>query len=432
MKKKFFSILAMFCACISVIGFCACTKQQSTGQSEKQDSSTSQMSAEPEKQISQIHFLGKRDDVVTTAQGSYFLGPNAPNVIYYYDEQSGTSVPLCNRPECAHNDDSCTAYAEGMLYLLLDEQNQNQPLYLYRTVESADENQNPKIQLYSMDANGANRTLRMEYQSGTVDLAMAASEEFLYFIGSEVDPATQQDVKCLYQVNLSTGALEKLEQYDRPTVLLGAYDNKLILEHNNDSLRQVVADIFEYDVTSKQENEVFHYEAEPWVEGEINETPHPVAFPWQNELYIFNPTQERKAQLSCQDLRSGTTRVICEDVPYYGSQIAEDGEFADGKLLLRCIENRADGQGISSQTFAIDQQSGDWKEIDLKDQYDMGYEVVGATNQHYVIRLGESMHTSEALKKDGTKETVSYYAADFYLMDKADYYNSVDKRIPLK
>src|SRR5699024_10729319 len=119
--------------------------------------------------------------------------------------------------------------------------------------------------IYSMDVNGANRTLRMEYQSGLMDLPMAASREFLYFVSSEIDQSTQHSVECLYQVNLSNGKLEKLQEYDCRTTLLGAYDQKLILEHNNESLRQVVADIFEYDVITRQEKELFHYEAEPWI-----------------------------------------------------------------------------------------------------------------------------------------------------------------------
>ena len=426
MKKKCFKRAAMLCAAVILLSFCSCKNSRTADSQQTESSSAGSLEPTPEEAPSRIHFLGKRDDAVTTQQGVYFLGPDAPNVIYYYDEQNDTSVPLCSRPECAHNDDSCSAYMEGMLYLLLDDQNQTQPLYLYRTVESTQEGQNPKVQLYSMDANGANRTLRMEYQNGLVDLPMAASEDFLYFIASEVNPSTQSSIECLYQVTLRSGKLEKLQEYSQPTTLLGAYDQKLILEHNNDSLRQVAADIFEYDVVSKQEKQLFHYEAAPWVEGEFNGKPHPVAFSWQNELYIFEPSEERKATLTCWDLRTGEKNVLAQGVPYYGDQIAEDVEFADGKLILLCAENRADGSGVTSQTFAIDLKSGAWQEIDLKDQYGLGYEVVGATADHYVFALGESLHTSEVVKKDGTKETLRYYAPDFYLMEKADYYSSTD------
>src|SRR5699024_10916761 len=154
-----------------------------------------------------------RDDAAAGAQGVYYLGSSSPNVVYYYEEASGQSVPLCARPECPHTDDSCTAWAPGMLYLLLDEQNPAQPLYLYSSTEDPSGKQYPAVRLYRMSPSGADRTLCMEYQNGSVDLQMAASDEFVYFLSSEVDPATQSSVKCLYQARLSDGTLEKLKQY---------------------------------------------------------------------------------------------------------------------------------------------------------------------------------------------------------------------------
>ena len=34
----------------------------------------------------------------------------AKDLIYYYDKQSGISGPLCNRPNCLHNNENCQAY----------------------------------------------------------------------------------------------------------------------------------------------------------------------------------------------------------------------------------------------------------------------------------------------------------------------------------
>ena len=122
---------------------------------------------------SPIRFLGKRDDAAAGAQGVYYLGSSSPNVVHYYEEASGQSVPLCARPECPHTDDSCTAWAPGMLYLLLDEQNPAQPLYLYSSTEDPSGEQYPVVRLYRMSPSGADRTLCMEYQNGLVDLQMA-------------------------------------------------------------------------------------------------------------------------------------------------------------------------------------------------------------------------------------------------------------------
>lgn len=420
--------LTLFAAVTLLFGLAACKG----GPASQSDGSRpqSQAQVQPEEEASPIRFLGKRDDVAAGAQGVYYLGVSAPNTVYYYDVTSGQSVPLCARPECPHTDDSCTAWAPGLLYLLLDEQNDSQPLYLYSSTEDPSGEQYPTVRLYRMSANGADRTLCMEYQNGLVDLQMAASDDFVYFLSSEVDPATQSSVKCLYQASLSDGKLEKLQQYDQPTILLGAYDQKLVLEHNNDSYLSAVADVFELDVSTGQETQLFHYEASGEMSDDYNPAPHSVAFSHGQYLYILEPSGERTAQLSRRDLRSGEEEMVAESVPYYGSQVAEDGCFLDGKLLLTCSEKIADG--MSGSTFAIDLTNGSCQEVTLHDGYGVPYEVAGETEQHFIIPLGESLRTAKVTGPTGVEETSSYYATDFYLLKKADYYASADNRTPLQ
>lgn len=421
-------VLTLFAAVTLLFGLAAC-KGEPVSQNDG-SRPQSQAQVQTEKEASPIRFLGKRDDVAEGAQGVYYLGVSAPNTVYYYDETSGQSVPLCARPECPHTDDSCTAWAPGLLYLLLDEQNESQPLYLYSSTEDPSGEQYPTVRLYRMSANGADRTLCMEYQNGLVDLQMAASDDFVYFLSSEVDPATQSSVKCLYQASLSDGKLEKLQQYDQPTILLGAYDQKLVLEHNNDSYLSAVADVFELDVSTGQETQLFHYEASGEMSDDYNPAPHSVAFSHGQYLYILEPSGERTAQLSRRDLRSGEEEMVAESVPYYGSQVAEDGCFLDGKLLLTCSEKIADG--MSGSTFAIDLTNGSCQEVTLHDGYGVPYEVAGETEQHFIIPLGESLRTAKVTGPTGVEETSSYYATDFYLLKKADYYASADNRTPLQ
>lgn len=421
-------VLTLFAAVTLLFSLAAC-KGEPVSQNDG-SRPQSQAQVQPEEEASPIRFLGKRDDVAAGAQGVYYLGVSAPNTVYYYDETSGQSVPLCARPECPHTDDSCTAWAPGLLYLLLDEQNESQPLYLYSSTEDPSGEQYPTVRLYRMSANGADRTLCMEYQNGLVDLQMAASDDFVYFLSSEVDPATQSSVKCLYQASLSDGKLEKLQQYDQPTILLGAYDQKLVLEHNNDSYLSAVADVFELDVSTVQETQLFHYEASGEMSDDYNPAPHSVAFSHGQYLYILEPSGERTAQLSRRDLRSGEEEMVAESVPYYGSQVAEDGCFLDGKLLLTCSEKIADG--MSGSTFAIDLTNGSCQEVTLHDGYGVPYEVAGETEQHFIIPLGESLRTAKVTGPTGVEETSSYYATDFYLLKKADYYASADNRTPLQ
>ena len=93
-------VLILFAALTLTFGLAAC-KGEPAPQSDG-GRPQSQTQAQPEAEASPIRFLGKRDDVAAGAQGVYYLGANAPNVVYYFDEASGRSVPLCARPECPH------------------------------------------------------------------------------------------------------------------------------------------------------------------------------------------------------------------------------------------------------------------------------------------------------------------------------------------
>ena len=87
---------------------------------------------------------------------------------------------------------------------------------------------------------------------------------------------------------------------------------------------------------------------------------------------------------------------------------------------------------MSGSTFAIDLTNGSCQEVTLHDGYGVPYEVAGETEQHFIIPLGESLRTAKVTGPTGVEETSSYYATDFYLLKKADYYASADNRTPLQ
>lgn len=59
--------------------------------------------------ISQSYFSTSNHNVAKGENGYYFMDATA-NYIYYYDIDSGESIPLCGKAECKHNDASCDAY----------------------------------------------------------------------------------------------------------------------------------------------------------------------------------------------------------------------------------------------------------------------------------------------------------------------------------
>ena len=48
--------------------------------------------------------------MVESEDGYYFMSGNVCLFLYYRDKATGATAPVCNKPECMHNDESCNAY----------------------------------------------------------------------------------------------------------------------------------------------------------------------------------------------------------------------------------------------------------------------------------------------------------------------------------
>lgn len=70
--------------------------------------------------------ISSRRNIAEGNGGYYFSDPMA--YVYYYDFQSKKSHILCNKPECNHEDETCTAYTEGVSLRYADG-------YLYYTAD---------------------------------------------------------------------------------------------------------------------------------------------------------------------------------------------------------------------------------------------------------------------------------------------------------
>lgn len=85
-----------------------------------------------------IHML--RETCAT--EDAFYYGDG--HLIYYVDRNTGINMPLCGKPECEHNDDTCNAYYKGALYNICSYDGR---LYIIRS----------GVKVYSCDYDGTNR-----------------------------------------------------------------------------------------------------------------------------------------------------------------------------------------------------------------------------------------------------------------------------------
>ena len=150
--------------------------------------------------------------------------------IMYLDFATGQQIFLCNRPECKHNDESCTSYISIKGYyapaLLLA----GQHLLFMRT--GGDEEFPPQIGIADLD--GANRRTLCELKSNqNIATELYMDNDFIYFGLTTTNKEELTQTESLVKISLQTGQLDTLYTYpanEAPHIFWGAYQGKLIVD----------------------------------------------------------------------------------------------------------------------------------------------------------------------------------------------------------
>ncbi|MGN0551434.1 MAG: hypothetical protein ACI4I4_06290 [Acutalibacteraceae bacterium] len=63
-------------------------------------------------------FFGYYHQMASTENGYYYFGGDWGDFLYYFDKESKQAVPLCNKPDCEHNQNypDCNAYFDNIQY----------------------------------------------------------------------------------------------------------------------------------------------------------------------------------------------------------------------------------------------------------------------------------------------------------------------------
>lgn len=158
--------------------------------------------------------------ICSNSSGAYFVvtSPDLKNnLIYYMDYKTQQMIVLCNQPNCAHNDDSCTAWIpvssnvpqiaalnEGILLVY--------PGLPY-LVDQYGKDALPKIQIAD-SAGGNAKTLASFGANIQLDPCYAIDSQNIYLFKQDVSSETLTQTKTLIQLNLKTGKETSIASFD--------------------------------------------------------------------------------------------------------------------------------------------------------------------------------------------------------------------------
>jgi len=216
-----------------------------------------------------------------TADGFYYLKTVEDNedtgeshtLIMHLNAPSMLEIPLCNKPECKHMDDSCNAFVGGSvhgigssviftdgnkLYLIIVTEDANATRNFYSKNSSPDVivsdeitvfkgsyglSQATSIQaLYSMNLDGTNHTKLIEFDSGiTIDTPLAIGGGKIYCIKDKIEVTGQGDGATsigtsgnseLICIDIAKKTVTSLTKTKDKTII-GAYKTLILFEENH-------------------------------------------------------------------------------------------------------------------------------------------------------------------------------------------------------
>lgn len=238
MKKIIRSIVAIGV----LLSACSGTPTENINANSGATSSAASMPSEPSSIEAQatnapLHFFGQMSfgngTGAPSANGFYYLQEQKNNYanIMYIDYATATYLPLCSRPECKHEDETCTSYLGwrgSYPELLVNDKN----LILvygnggeqYR--QSLQNEALPHIQI--ADLNGENRTTIATLNANeNIETQAVCDDRYVYILKTSVTEAAASTTLC--SVSLLTGETKELYSLPNGTSFLMGADGRHVV-----------------------------------------------------------------------------------------------------------------------------------------------------------------------------------------------------------
>lgn len=376
-----------------------------------------------------------RGDVQTYENGYYMI--KDLEHIMYFDYATQKEVYLCNKPNCKHEDESCSSY------LNIAEVNEifyyDQRLYLVNAQEAsnvvsindagttsmASDNGNPST-VYRMDLDGTNRKKLFTVPSGTqisMPYVIKGNQMFTFLEYYEHIQDKQNSFttnitsRKLIAINLDNGSYEEIDDAMNDS-FIGIYDNKIILQEIiyaqdpnlfDDDISGYIDNMYHsdiqiklFDIESKKSEALFK---ESFIDAEQIKV-------GENGIYMLG---QHSKTLKYYDInkrqKSDFTQLSQSDMTL--------APIIDNKLL---VYHYKDEEAHIDRAEIIDLKSKEQSEFHLKDTNDYLVEILASNDKYYFVQMGYTLGEEYTTWAGTTQQDI--VATDYGLILKEDYWNS--------
>lgn len=375
--------------------------------------------------------------------GYYFLEEDEHQKIKYIDYETRQEIYLCNKPNCKHDNQDCSAYVDDscQLYVYKDS------IYLVSSwgevytasideegeLSQGTEKKAPVI--YRMNLDGTGKEKIFELPAGMEIAPQVISGKYLYAffrksesvqMGSNSYTSVEKE-KNLSVINLETGKWEKLMDGKNKNIV-GVYKGNLIMT----------------ETIYQKDPDEFLNDDEGWLENLKNSDISMTLYSLENkkEEKIVQVNYDKMQEIICDGkfvyfLRDNSSAIDCLDLETKKVRTVKElqrerASLVDGKegniLYLYYDQNSNEGQ--VKEAYVVNAKTGESKEFTLLDEDRTYAGCIAENNEYYLVITGYDM-TDYYKTWAGTMQR-DIERVKYGLIAKENYWNSVADYIEIK
>ena len=375
--------------------------------------------------------------------GYYFLEEDEAQRIKYIDYETKQEIYLCNKPNCKHDNEECSAYIEddSELYVYQDS------IYLVsssgdRFVMSTGEDDMPIMDtskeaavIYRMNLDGTEKEKIFEMPSGIEIAPQVISGQYLYAFFSKSESVQMKDSsftsvekeRFLAVINLETGKWEKLMDGENINIE-GVYKDSLIMTRRiypkdpdefldddagwRENLKNSDICMFLYSLGNKKEEKMAQVKDDKMQEIICD----------GKSVYFL---RDNSSAIDCLDLETKEIRTVAE-LPGEGASLMD---CEDGKLLYVYFSEESD-EGQVKEAYIVDAGTGESKEFTLLDEDNTYAERIAENSEYYLVITGYNMTDYYKTWAGTTQRDIEN--VKYGLITKENYWNSKAEYMEIK
>ncbi|MEG0485705.1 MAG: hypothetical protein RR576_09695 [Oscillospiraceae bacterium] len=416
---------------IGLLAFCSCAKSPNA------ENSSATPSASPERAVKEnggelvlstdpyggLYKLGY--GIETGYYDQFNVTGKAVNLLYT-DYQTKQRVYLCNRPDCKHNDETCTSwlptYGDTKLFASKSE---DQLFFVssgYADTPNATGSQLGRI--YSMDLTGSNRKVLYQLNGKeSFSDAIVMDDNALYVTVSSIDAESTSVKKELRMVNISDGTATLIYQFESANDrVFGAFEQTIVIQRYTDA--ELFYECLDLNTDTKTQN----------YRRSIDDIRLEMVY--GQTVYSIRRNNEQPdapSPIYAVDLLSGEEKIVSE-IQIYNTDATFIVDVYDGRMEISATDNR-DVDNIKFHMYNLNFNTYELNENTLTFPFFQDIRnvtILAQTKDFFLVEMGITQGNVTLYDNAGTPYQVDTAIPTHALITKTDFWKGVPNYIPIQ